>query len=314
MTNGEMSAQKQEIGGTALVIGGGSIGQRHAAILGGLGMTVRQVSGHLPGAFRTLEEALANGLPDYAVVASLTSRHLADTECLRQAGFRGPLLVEKPLFAPGQGNPGVLRNLRVAYQLRFHPALQWLKRELGETRAVSVQAYVGQYLPSWRPGRNYRETESASAAAGGGALNDLSHELDLMDWLFGGWRSVAALGGRDSSLEIETDDHFALLCRFERCTAATLELNYLDRSGRRRIVVNADEATLEVDLIRGECRRNDDPPFSFVVDRDGPLRDMHCAVVAGDATPTDLGSAARTMSLIEASLQSAREQRVVTPP
>ncbi len=308
-----MTGQEQQSPGNALVVGSGSIGKRHAAILRDMGFAVSVVSRHATGAFRTVDAALASVTCDYAVVASETSRHLADAAALREGGFKGPMLVEKPLCAPGQPDDSLIgRNVRVGYQLRFHPAMRWLKQELDGATAISVQAYVGQYLPTWRPGQDYRLTESAVADAGGGALNDLSHELDMLDWLFGEWRSVAALGGHDSSLDIQTDDHFALLCRLDRCHAATVELNYLDRTGRRHIVVNTDDNTYEVNLVTGIVRKNADAPIGLAADKDGPIRAMHRSVLSGADVATDLAAARRTMDLITAALAAARDQKVVT--
>lgn len=308
-----MTGQEQQSPGNALVVGSGSIGKRHAAILRDMGFEVRVVSRHATGAFRTIEAALSSVVCDYAVVASETSRHLADAAALRKGGFTGPLLVEKPLCAAGQPDDLLIDlNIHVGYQLRFHPALQWLKQQLGSTMAISVHAYVGQYLPTWRPGQDYRLTESASADAGGGALHDLSHELDMLDWLFGSWQSVAALGGHDSSLEIETDDHFSLLCRHDRCRAATVELNYLDRLGRRRIIVNTDASTFEVDLGQGVVRKDDQPPVKLTADKDGPIRAMHQSVLAGAGIATDVASARRTVGLVAATVSAASEARVVT--
>jgi len=307
-----MTGQEQQSPGNALVVGSGSIGKRHAAILRNMGFAVSVVSRHATGAFRTIDAALTSVTCDYAVVASETSRHLADAAALQEGGFKGPMLVEKPLCAPGQPDGSLIdRNVRVGYQLRFHPAIQWLKQQLGTTMAISVQAYVGQYLPTWRPGQDYRLTESARIIAGGGAINDLSHELDLLDWLFGSWQSVSALGGHDSSLDIQTDDHFSLLCRHDRCRAATVELNYLDRLGRRRMIVNTDQATYEVDLVAGTGRRNDETPVELATDKDGPIRAMHESVLSGADVATDAASARRTVDLIAASLSAARDQSVL---
>ena len=79
--------------------------------------------------------------------------------------------MKKPLCVAGQPEDLLIDpDVRVGYQLRFHPAHQWLKQQLGDTHAISVHAYVGQYLPTWRPGQDYRLTESASADAGGGGV------------------------------------------------------------------------------------------------------------------------------------------------
>jgi len=85
----------------ALVIGYGSIGQRHARILGELGCRVAVVSRRsipFSPCFSTLKDALTGWCPDYVVVASRTNEHLKSVQDLARYGFQGRVLMEKPLF------------------------------------------------------------------------------------------------------------------------------------------------------------------------------------------------------------------------
>ena len=240
---------------TALVVGMGSIGERHARLLGDLGLDVAVVSRHRAQAksasFDTLDEALSEVSPDYVVVANETAAHRPTLAALAAAGFAGRVLVEKPLFDRLATVPAHrFAASFVGYNLRFHPVLQELAQVLADERAISVHLYVGQYLPDWRPARDYRQTASAYRQAGGGVLRDLSHELDYLTWLFGRCERLAALGGRFSTLEIDSDDVQGLLLAFERCPVVTAQLNYLDRRGSRTLIVNTAKRTIVADLIR----------------------------------------------------------------
>jgi predicted dehydrogenase len=239
----------------ALVIGLGSIGRRHARLLGELGLDVAAVSRHGEADLRcyaSLDAALERESPGYVVIANETARHRPTLAALAASGFAGTVLVEKPLFdRPAPLPAHRFAGLYVGYNLRFHPLIAELRRRLADAPALSAQVYVGQYLPDWRPGRDYRETASASRAAGGGVLRDLSHELDYLAWLFGRCRQVAALLGRSGTLAIDSEDVAAMLLAFERCPAATLQLNYLDRPGAREIIVNTARHTLRADLGSG---------------------------------------------------------------
>src|SRR5712671_3820113 len=86
--------------GAALVVGYGSIGQRHAGLLRELGCEVAVVSrrkvDHEP-CFASISAALSACKADYIVIASETSRHASAVEELRAVGFTGRVLVEKPL-------------------------------------------------------------------------------------------------------------------------------------------------------------------------------------------------------------------------
>ena len=60
----------------ALVIGYGSIGMRHARLLGDLGLDVAVVSRRTveaPKVFKDIAEAVSGFAPDYAIIASRTA-------------------------------------------------------------------------------------------------------------------------------------------------------------------------------------------------------------------------------------------------
>jgi predicted dehydrogenase len=235
----------------ALIVGWGSIGKQHAASLHELGYDCAIVSKHentLPR-FDTISDALEIFDPEYAVVATPTAEHLNTVSQLARAQFRGRVLVEKPLFDRIESFPEHnFSTIGVGYQLRFHPVLMYLKEQLTDQRILSCHCYVGQYLPDWRPNSDYRRSYSASRAKGGGVLRDLSHELDYLLWIFGTVGIIKAVGGKFSTLKIDSEDTVGLTCSFDRCPVATIQLNYCDRIGRRELVVTTDRATYVADL------------------------------------------------------------------
>jgi len=288
----------------ALVVGYGSIGVRHARLLTELGCPTAVVSRRqvdFPFVYSGLASALAGHRPDYVIVANSTSLHHDTLVELAAAGFAGRVLVEKPLFNLCRPIPTAgFQSLSVAYNLRFHPAIQRLRELVAGETVLSVHAYVGQYLPDWRPDTDYRHSYSASAAQGGGALRDLSHEFDYLGWLFGNWRAVTALGGHVSSLEIDSDDLFVLLMQTSRCPVVSVQVSYLDRIARRRIVVNTERHTIEVDLVGGTLAV-DQKIETFAIERDQTYREMHRAILNEDVTmlcTVEEGGA--TLRLIEA--------------
>ncbi len=262
----------------------GSIGERHARLLHALGLEVAAVSRRADVPVRryaTLAEAVERANPGYVVIANETTAHRPTLAALAALDFRGAVLVEKPLFErPAPLPENRFKSLSVGYNLRFHPVLRELQRALADEPALSANAHVGQYLPEWRPGRDYRATASAARAAGGGALRDLSHELDYLSWLFGRCRRVAALGGRFGPLEIDSDDLQSLLLAFERCPVASAQLSYLERDAAREVAVTTAQRTFRADLIKGTLSIGDEER-RFVVDRDETYRAQHAAVLAG---------------------------------
>lgn len=293
----------------SLVIGYGSIGARHARVLQALGCEVAVLSQRqigYPLAFTQLEQALGAHAPSYVVIANATDQHYATVQTLAASGFKGTVLVEKPLFHQLRELPvHSFAHAAVAYNLRFHPVIAALRQALLGESILSVQAYAGQYLPQWRPDSDYRTGYSADAARGGGVLRDLSHELDYLSWLLGASRKVAALGGHVSPLEISSDDAFALLFATDRCPMVSVQLNYLDRAAKRRIVVNTARHTLDADLIGGTFAV-DGMVRHFAVDRDTSYVAMHQALLAGKLdTACTLDEGLMTLRMISAATHAA---------
>jgi predicted dehydrogenase len=264
-----------------LIIGFGSIGTKHARLAISLGCNVAVLSRRriaFPKTYGDLTQALRAHAPDYVVIANATNEHYGTLCQLAQAGYTGAVLVEKPIFGQLESIPVLpFRAVFVAYNLRFHPINQRIKSLLQGERILSVQAYVGQYLPDWRPSVDYRQSYSASAGRGGGALRDLSHELDYLTWMLGGWDRVAALGGQFSALEIDSDDVYALLLATPRCPVVSIQLNYLDRLSRRSFLINTDRNTIEADLISGTITI-DGEVESYPIDREHTYLAMHRAM------------------------------------
>lgn len=271
----------------ALVVGQGSIGRRHARVLSEMGLEVAVVTHHVGNAapgmhcHPDIPTALNEQRPGYIVVANQTYRHHEALATLAEAGFDGVVLVEKPLFdRPRTMPPNRFRRLAVGYNLRFHPVLLELRRRLSGRTILAVEAYAGQWLPDWRPNVDYRVTYSARTVEGGGVLRDLSHELDLITWLFGPWCRLAALGGRRGRLEIDSDDLWTVMMELRSGAALTLQINYLDRPGRRRLLAITTDATFEADLSAATLRENGDLS-RFEVARDDTYRAEHAALIAG---------------------------------
>jgi len=270
-----------------LVIGYGSIGQRHTRLLTELEYQVAVVSSRsvdFAPHYYELSQALADWQPEYIVVANRTNEHHQTIESLIKHGFQGSVLVEKPLFYSHL--VALTHNFShgaVAYNLRCHPLLIKLKSLLDDSaELVTANIYAGSYLPDWRPNTDYRQSYSAKRDQGGGVLRDLSHELDYALWLFGPWRRLTALGGHQSYLEIDSDDTYTLLMEMERCPSVSVQMNYLDRIPRREILVNTNQHTIQVDLINNSITIDGDQEFVTVA-QDDTYRAEHQAMLTGNA-------------------------------
>ena len=66
------------------------------------------------------------------------------------------------------------------------------------------------HLPSWRKNIDYEKSYSSDYKKGGGVTNDLSHEIDLANYLVGINKIKIAVKSKISNLKIKADDfsHF----------------------------------------------------------------------------------------------------------
>ncbi|WP_153799438.1 Gfo/Idh/MocA family protein [Foetidibacter luteolus] len=248
------------------VIGIGSIGARHLENIMMLGyddiVLVSKKSG-LQDKFKSFAQcnnlagALALHSIDAAIVCTPTAFHLAGMELLLKHHVQR-IYLEKPVSHALEGVNNILEKAQqnnalvvVGYDLRFDPALEKINNILnsGELGVpVSANAFVGQYLPDWRPYEDYSKGMSAKKETGGGVLLDLVHEFDYLYHLFGKASSVAAHYKHSGSLDIETEDTADVLLSFENNVTATIHLDYLQPQLTRYCTITCTQGTINWNL------------------------------------------------------------------
>lgn len=272
------------------VIGFGSIGGRHARLCRERGLDVSVVTRRTDvcdyPCFRMVADGLA-ARPDYFILANETAAHWPALMEISRHVPGATVLVEKPLAAtlPDAAELEAVRasglKVRLAYNLRFHPAIQRLKQALAGKPVVNFCAYAGQDLRTWRPGQDVSAGYSADPSQGGGVLRDLSHELDYVNWLLGDWTRLTAIGGRVGPLPIRSDDCWSLLLATALAPVVSVQLDYYNRPGARTVVVNTGEETIAVDLVR-HTWRDASGETSWTVDRDFTYRAQLEALLGGE--------------------------------
>ena len=160
------------------------------------------------------DSEVASFAPEISIVASPASEHLVQVKSLVDCGSH--VLVEKPLSTSSEGVATLFdsaakakRIIQVGYNLRFLDSLRAFEellesRRLGDIQSINIE--VDQYLPDWRPNGNYQSSVSATKSLGGGALLELSHEVDLAIWLFGEFQLENASMMKLSALDIDVED------------------------------------------------------------------------------------------------------------
>jgi predicted dehydrogenase len=190
---------------------------------------------------------------DFILVSNPTSFHYETIQTAIK--LNKPLFIEKPPLQSLEGSEELIKliseqNLStyVAFNMRFHPVITWLKENINVNDVVEVQAYCGSYLPDWRPGRNYKEVYSAQKAYGGGVHLDLIHEIDFIKWIFGKPHTSSGFISNVSHLEIDSSDCAHYWLSYPNYNISII-LNYYRRVAKRQIEIVTHNDILLADLL-----------------------------------------------------------------
>jgi predicted dehydrogenase len=215
------------------------------------------------------------------------------------------LLIEKPIAHSMHRIADLENALRhgggqaiTAFQFRWHPTLQRAQQLLAEGAigsVVSARAHWGEYLPGWHPWEDYRKSYSARPELGGGVVLTLCHPFDYLRWLLGEVKSLYALTGKLSGLDLEVEDTAEISLRFASGTLGSLHLDYVQRPGAHRLELIGSQGLLRWDNADGslqlyrasvEAWENFSPPETFERN-DLFLAEMRhfLAVIRGEAIP-----------------------------
>lgn len=257
-----------------LVVGVGSIGKRRIEILNGLGIDsvdicdpslprLEETSGKykVKKSFTGLKEALKDK-PDVAVICTPPVFHIPLAKLAAASGVN--LILEKPLAHNLDGVDELIKIIRankviagVAYTLHFHKGVNLLRDTLnscGIGRVYSVRAECGQYLPDWHPWEDYRNWYMSKKKEGGGAILDISHEIDYLRWFFGDVSEVGCFYGKVSSLEMDADDMSEIILKFKNGIIGSIHLDLLQRTYRRYCEIIGENGTILWDYTAKEVK------------------------------------------------------------
>jgi predicted dehydrogenase len=256
-----------------LIIGGGSIGQRHFKNLIELG--VREIGvldinqeklkelekRYRVKIYRDLTLALKENW-DAVFICTPPSSHIEIA--LKVADKKTPIFIEKPLSNNLKGTQLLIKKIKkykipvmLGYNLRFHPQLQEIKAILKENilgKIWGVRAEFGQYLPDWHPWEDYRRGYSAQKKFGGGVILDCIHEIDYLCWLFGRVVRLFAFARKISNLKIDTEDYAEITLLFKNNIVGQIHMDYLQRVYSRYFKIIGERGTLYWDLKKGELK------------------------------------------------------------
>ncbi len=218
--------------------------QHHDANLGEYQVMVNEVLFDLDEAFKRQ--------PHAALITNPAPKHLSAAKaCLMH---HIPVFIEKPLADTAQeiheflefANKQMLPVV-VGYCLHYFKSLVTMNDVINNGRIgriLSINASVGQWLPNWRPGTDYRQNVTARRELGGGVMLELSHEIDYLRWFLGKPLAVTAVSKHISNLEIDVEDIAEITIEFEGGALGHVHMDFLDQAFERSCRIVGEQGTL----------------------------------------------------------------------
>ena len=251
-----------------LIIGFGAIAQRHYAnikkLIPNSEIVVLRKSKKKINKIKTLNNLkdAINFKPEITLICSPAPTHLKYAKIF--GNLNSNIFIEKPVSINLKEIRSFLKHVKqkkitilTGYNLRFNNALNFFKscinkRVLGNI--LSVHSEVGQYLPSWRK-KNYKVAVSSKKKLGGGVINELSHDVDILFYLFREIKFYYGLNYKISDLKIDTEDtaHSILSSNFNgKKFYIFLHMDFYRHDVRRKCTIIGSKATIEWDGVKNK--------------------------------------------------------------
>ena len=243
-----------------LIIGGGSIGKRHIKNLQLLGYSDiyclrRKKDADFEKEMRVSVIVSVAELDsvkiDAVFVCTPTALHAEGIEIAIQ--LEAGVFMEKPLIhnfegfekikAIFQGNNKVFF---IGFMLRYHPLVSKIKSIIDLNILGSIYAArfeFGSYLPFWHPWEDYKTSYASKKELGGGVVNTVTHELDLIQYLFGTPASVYCEARNLNKLDIDVEEVAESVFSYKD-KIVSLHLDYLQKDYDRNISILFDDGKI----------------------------------------------------------------------
>ena len=269
-----------------LIIGFGSIGKKHAKLLKNFKniSEIYILTKQNCGNFRKIKHIseVNNINPDYILICSRTTDHFKHLSYLEKNISNKTILVEKPLFKDVRKLKIKKNKVFVGYNFRYHPIIQFIRKYVNNKKVFSVNIICHSYLPNWRKNINYTKSNSAKKIYGGGALLELSHEIDYLQWIFKKIKKINyAMIRKISKLKIDTEDSITIVGKTDLVNFI-IDLNFFSQYAQRSIIINGNNFTLKADLINNSIeifKMKRKKSIKFNIDNNYSYREQHKAIL-----------------------------------
>tara|TARA_A100001035_G_C27782408_1_gene502455 strand:+ start:1585 stop:2571 length:987 start_codon:yes stop_codon:yes gene_type:complete len=259
-----------------LICGFGSIGERYVKLLkenwpeSKVGVLTSKEINKIPSLFKIefISDNLSDCIrwkPNAVIICNPATFHV--DYAIEFLSVNIPVLIEKPLCTEEEQDSklNTLETLSkscpvlLGYVLRYDKAYSFLKDsldngDLGEV--LKAKFYCSSWLPDWRGNKDYRKSVSSQKILGGGALLELSHEIDLAQSLLGQIYLSSSILKNSGKLDIDVEDIVLLRGRSTKCKQIFIELDFCSKKSERVTYLEAQNGSIKWDIENRYIEKN----------------------------------------------------------
>ncbi len=199
-----------------------------------------------------------------ALICSPASLHLNDIKNLASKGFN--IFVEKPLLIKQNRVSLLLKKqlderllTHVGYNMRFTDRINYIKKQMTKGKITDIKNIYIEVLTDfrkWRKNKNYKDTVSFNKSLGGGVINELSHEVDYMIYLFGKPKSVRVDQHSPNNFIADVELSIIANFKFENNFSVKLYANMISNKNTRICKINTENKEIIINHLTNEVITN----------------------------------------------------------
>ena len=141
--------------------------------------------------------------------------------------------------------------------MRFTDRIDFIKKKIFTNKISNIKSVhinVFTDFRKWRNNKNYKETVSFSKALGGGVINELSHEVDYMIYLFGKPKSVIVYKIDQHKFKSDVELNIKAIFKYHNNLNINFCANMLSNENERKCIISTKNENIIINHLANQIK------------------------------------------------------------